>query len=277
MKINKLCYSALARCWVLAAAILMAGEALAQGPVMGIGDEVQINVVGQPDLATNAVISENGSISFPLLGDVTMAGSTTGEAEDRIAQLLSDRGFVRNANVNIFVANRGQSRTRFVTILGEVSRTGRYPLAGELTDGVTTLVDLLAEAGGTSTNAADHVLVVREQGGVTNKTRVDLISLLRDGDLANNVTLAEEDIVFVPSMDVFYVYGEVQRPGRYRLERNMTLMQAISISSGLTPRGTEKGIVINRRDANGKVIGYKAKLSDELQSGDVVYVREGLF
>ena len=61
------------------------------------------------------------------------------------------------------------------------------------------------------------------------------------------------DIIYVDRAPTFYIYGEVQRPGQLRLERGMTLMQALAQAGGLTARGTERGIRVHRRDATGAV------------------------
>ena len=74
-----------------------------------------------------------------------------------------------------------------------------------------------------------------------------------------------------------YIYGEVQRPGPMRLERDMTVMQALATGGGLNLRGTEKGLRVHRRDADGKLQVIEPKMDDLLRDGDVVYVRESLF
>ena len=68
------------------------------------------------------------------------------------------------------------------------------------------------------------------------------------------------DVVLVPEMDVFYIYGEVQHPGRYQLERDMTVMQGLSVAGGLTARGSVKGIELNRQ------VGSEIKIL-QVQSG----------
>jgi len=73
-----------------------------------------------------------------------------------------------------------------------------------------------------------------------------------------------------------YVYGEVQKGGAYRVEPNMTVMQAIAMGGGITPRGTERGIKISRRDASG-VKRVDADLNTTVQADDVIYVKESLF
>jgi polysaccharide export outer membrane protein len=84
--------------------------------------------------------------------------------------------------------------------------------------------------------------------------------------------------VYVDRMPLVYLYGEVQRPGAMRLERGMTLMQAIAAGGGLTQRGSEKGIKLNRRNAEtNKVQDIEPDAHYKLQDGDVIYVRQSLF
>jgi polysaccharide export outer membrane protein len=84
-------------------------------------------------------------------------------------------------------------------------------------------------------------------------------------------------VIFVPRAAVFYIYGEVQKPGAFRLEKSMNVMQALSLGGGITQRGTQKGIQIRRQDAQGQPVVLKAALTDPVQAGDVVYVKESLF
>ena len=85
------------------------------------------------------------------------------------------------------------------------------------------------------------------------------------------------DAVWVDRQPLVYIYGEVQRPGPMRLERGMTLMQSLATGGGLNQRGTEKGIRVHRKAADGKVQVITPTMDDALRDGDVVYVRESLF
>ena len=85
------------------------------------------------------------------------------------------------------------------------------------------------------------------------------------------------DIIYVDRAPSAYMYGEVQRPGSMRLDRGMTLMQALATGGGLTLRGTEKGIRIHRKAADGKVQVIQPTMDEKVLDGDVVYVRESLF
>jgi len=243
--------------------------------LLGAGDVIKITVYGQSDLTTVTRIRGDGKISFPLIGDVKIGDMSTTEAERRIATLLERRGYVTNAQVGIFVEQRIQTAANSVTIIGQIARPGKYPVQEASVEGVYTLVDLLAVAGGTNVNAADHLLLIKKQGK-QRKIKVDLVALLRNGELKNNYTLDGGDIVLVPEMDVFYIYGQVNRPGRYRLERSMTVMQAISVAGGVTSRGSESSVWLKRRD-KGEIKSFNVDLTDELQVDDVIYFKESLF
>jgi polysaccharide export outer membrane protein len=75
----------------------------------------------------------------------------------------------------------------------------------------------------------------------------------------------------------FYIYGEVQHPGEYRLARNTTISQAISIGGGLTPRGTQRGAIVKRLDAQGKERRQSVTDEDVLQPNDVLLIKASLF
>jgi polysaccharide export outer membrane protein len=244
---------------------------------LGPGDVIRITVFGHPDLATIARINEDGAVSLPLIGDVSIAGMTTARAENDIARRLQRGGFVQDAQVSLFVEQARQTLQNSVLALGYVEKPGKYPLQSVSVDGVQTLVDLLAVAGGPTQDAADYLMLIRRNGASVNTIRVDLTSLLSRGELQQNAGLVGGDIVYVPENDVFYIFGQVQHPGRYRLERNMTVMQAISVGGGITPRGSEKGVDIKRQRKDGRLDTLRAGLDDPLQPNDVVYVRESLF
>jgi polysaccharide export outer membrane protein len=69
----------------------------------------------------------------------------------------------------------------------------------------------------------------------------------------------------------------VQRPGAFRLEQNMSVVQALSMGGGVTPRGTQRGIRILRRDESGAMQEFEVRLADPVKKDDVIYVKESLF
>jgi polysaccharide export outer membrane protein len=89
--------------------------------------------------------------------------------------------------------------------------------------------------------------------------------------------LSNGDIIYVHRAPMFYIYGEVNRPGAFRLERNMSVMQGLASGGGTNARGTTRGLRIHRRDASGALKVIEPSLDDLLQADDVIYVKESLF
>jgi len=121
------------------------------------------------------------------------------------------------------------------------------------------------------------VIVLARRGGEARKRRVDVPAMVRAGDLSQDLELQAGDTVYVPRAPEFYVYGEVQRAGAYRLEPGLRVMQALSLGGGLTPRGTARAPRIHRRMPDGSVAVLEARLADPVLPGDVIEFRESLF
>jgi polysaccharide export outer membrane protein len=157
-----------------------------------------------------------------------------------------------------------------ISVMGQVAKPGGYALTQ-----ANKAMDLLAAAGGVVAGVAgDEAMLLRSNG---SKARIDLQAMF-DGDPAQNPAVASGDTLYVPRAPQFYIYGEVQRPGVYRLERRMTLMQAISAAGGLTPRASERRVVVTRKDAKtGKDVKTGIAASDLLEPDDVVTVKQALF
>lgn len=250
---------------------LAVGPAIAQqktAGALGSGDVVKITVFQHPDMTTEARVSESGTITFPLLGGVSLVGLTPVQAETRIAEGLKKGGFIVNPQVNLYVL---QARSRQIAALGQVARTGRYPMD----DVSTRLLDLLSTAGGSV--GADVVTLMRKSGDGYVKHEVNVPEMFLTSDMSKNMELENGDIVFVQRAPVFYIYGETARPGAYRVERKMTVRQAVALSGGITPRGTERDIRVFRRDAEDNIRELTVQLNDPVQQDDVIHVRQSLF
>ena len=236
---------------------------------MGTGDVLHITVYGQPDLTTDARVGESGNITFPLIGDVKLAGSTPAQGETEIAERLSKGGFIIKPFVTLNVT---QYRGQQVSVLGRVNRPGKYAM-----EKASRVSEVLAMAGGISTDGADTVTLVRTRDGKTEYHDIDMVALFKQGGESSNVVVQDGDIINVARQPMFYIYGEVQRPGAFRLERNMSVVQALSLGGGLTQRGTQRGIHILRRDSSGTMQHLDAELSAPVEKDDVIYVKESLF
>jgi polysaccharide export outer membrane protein len=236
---------------------------------LGMGDMVRVSVFRNPELTTEARVSERGTILFPMIGEVNVAGLTPSQAGARIADKLRSGKYVVNPEVTVSMM---QVNSRQVSVLGNVVKPGRYPL-----DSTTAhLTDVIALAGGVGPTGSDEVTIITNRGGKQEKVNVDMAEMFRRGDLTHNITLEPGDTIYVHKAPMVYVYGEVQKGGAYRVEPHMTVMQAIAMGGGITPRGTDRGIKISRRDGT-SVRRIDAGLTDDVQPDDVIYVRESLF
>jgi polysaccharide biosynthesis/export protein len=232
---------------------------LAQNPdKLGPGDTVHVTVFQQPDLTTDARINEAGAIAMPLVGAVKISGQSTTEAAKIIADALKDGQYLKQPQVAVALTT---VRSRQVSMLGLIVRPGRYPLE----EAHTKLPDLIAAAGGIAAGGSEEVTVIRD--GKSEKV----------SSLSKDFTLKGGDTVYIDRAPVFYIYGEVMHSGAYPVKAGLTVMQALSIGGGITPRGSENRIKLRRVAADGKTREYDAALVDQVRADDVIFVKESLF
>jgi polysaccharide export outer membrane protein len=238
--------------------------------VLGVGDVVKITVYQNPDLTVDARVSELGQINFPLIGAVTIGGLSVSQAQALIEKRLRDGGFVLKPQVTIQTT---QIRSSQVSILGQVAKPGRFPI--EIVG--SKVSEMIAAAGGVVPGGADIVTLVGTRDSKPIKLDIDLPLILQQGRADLDIPVENGDIIYVDRAPTFYMYGEVQRPGQLRIERGMTLMQALAQAGGLTARGTTRGIQVHRKDASGAVQAREIKMNDPVERDDVIYVHESLF
>jgi len=238
--------------------------------LLSAGDALRIMVFQNPDLTLEARVTESGAITYPLVGSVRVGGLSVAQAEQVIAKALRDGGFVQQPQVNILLT---QIRGSQVSVLGQVNRPGRYPLENPN----TRLSEVLATAGGIAATGADTVILVGRRDGQIVRREVDVAAMYLAQRQAEDLLVAGGDTLYVHRAPTFYVYGEVQRAGSYRLERNMTIRQALAQGGGPTQRGTESRLRLHRRGADGTVSERAVELDAPVYADDVLYVRESLF
>jgi len=124
---------------------------------------------------------------------------------------------------------------------------------------------------------ADTVKVLTHRDGKAVTRAIDLPAIFRGGDATSNIQIENGDTIYVERAPVFYIYGEVTRAGAYRLEPGLTVMQAISLGGGITPRGSDRRLKLRRAGADGKIVETDASLRDAVKADDVIYVKESLF
>jgi polysaccharide export outer membrane protein len=237
---------------------------------LGPGDLIRLFVYKNPDLSAEFRIQESGRVTLPLVGPLTLAGNTIPEAEKLVSSALVTGGFLQAPQVSISVIS---ARKAQAVVLGNVAKPGPVPL--EYMN--TRLSDVLAAVGGIGPTGSDDVVVTGQRDGAPYRNVVNIAKALAQGDTEADVVIQGGDVIYVQRAPVFYAYGEVQRPGSYRLEERMTVQQALVTAGGLSKRASEGRIRLQRRKADGAVEDISARLTDTLQPDDVIFVRESLF
>jgi polysaccharide export outer membrane protein len=237
---------------------------------LAAGDTIRIQVFQNPDLTIETRVSESGSITYPLIGSVELGGVSVAAAEKKIADALQKGGFIRQPQVTIVLL---QIRGNQVSVLGQVNRPGRFPLE----TANTRLSDMLATAGGATASGDDVVIVSGERDGKEFRRLIDIPAIYLNNKPGDDIVLKGGDTLYVHRAPVFYIYGEAQRPGSFRIERGMTVMQALAQGGGPTGRGTEKKLRLHRQGPNGTIEQITPQLTDPVLPNDVIYVNERLF
>jgi polysaccharide export outer membrane protein len=158
--------------------------------LIGAGDMLEIVTWKEPDLSRNEVLVRiDGYVSFPLLNDVKAAGKTTTQLTQSIQDGLKD--YVASPVVTVTV--RSPASKRFY-ILGEVARTGEYPLIKNL-----TVLQAFAIAGGfTEWASKKEIILMRQEGGKEKIYRVNYKDIVRGEDVAQNIRIQADDTIVVP-------------------------------------------------------------------------------
>jgi polysaccharide export outer membrane protein len=195
-------------------------------------DQLTVTVHGQDDLTRTVRVSQTGTITLPLLGEVKAAGQTVKALEDTIESGLRGR-YLKQPKVNVAVA---EYQGRQVSVLGAVNQPGAYGLKTN----ATTVLAALSDARGVKDTADRVAYVVRAtpRAGEPQPLPVDLEGLLRSGDTRQNVVLEGGDTVFIPEANQYYVAGEVEKRGAYTLRRGTTVSKALTEAGGVTKRAS---------------------------------------
>jgi polysaccharide export outer membrane protein len=237
---------------------------------LGPGDAIRIVVFQNPDLTLDSRVTEGGTITYPLIGGVAIGGLTIEAAEQKIAAALKEGGFVQQPQVNIVLQ---LVRGNQVSVLGQVNRPGRFPL--ETFN--TRISEMLAIAGGAAQTGADIVIITGTRDGKPMRKEIDIPRLFLDKTSAEDIVVAGGDVIYVHRAPMYYIYGETQRPGSFRIERDMTVRQALAQGGGPTQRGDQDRLRLHRRNAEGRIEALSPELDNPVLPDDIIYVRESFF
>ena len=243
---------------------------------LGIRDVIEISVFGHTDMNRSVAVPPDGVINYPLVGDVKVFDRTVEEIETELERRLGEE-FLVNPQVNVQVK---EYESKWVNVIGMVRTPGKYPIKGR-----TTLIDIITQAGGLTEVAGDRIILSRPTAEQTARlveiSRDDLFSVDNENV---NVLMAHGDVVDVPERAVFYIQGEVGRPGAYPLDQGYTLLKAISIAGGFSQWADRKSVQILREDGgdqqtitlNAKAISARKQPDMELRPEDIIIVKRRL-
>lgn len=248
--------------------IVVPSFVLSQDYIVGERDVLRITVYDNPDLSTVARVSGEGTIPFPLLGEVNVAGLTIPQISKKIGGLLAE-GYLVNPQVIIFIE---EFRSKKTTIMGEIGRQGLYELPGK-----TTLLELLSTAGGLTKDAGDKAVIKRKGQDGEQVINVDLKRLIEKGDTSIDIVLQDGDSIYITKASFFYLTGEVKKPDVYRFEEGTTLLKAITMAGGFTDKAAEKKVKIKRKENGKETTLEKVGLDQLVRPDDIITVPESLF
>jgi polysaccharide export outer membrane protein len=264
-----------------------ANNPVAQDYRVGGYDVLEITVYEEEDLSRKSVrISADGYITFPLIGRLFVDHLTTSEIERLIADKLAEGGFLLDAHVSVSVV---EYKSKQFMVLGSVKEPGTYPLQAK-----EKVLDAVSRAGGIDFEQGGKTgIIIRTINPNTMNEkkiviRIELTELLKGGDQLSNILLADQDLLYIPKADYFYIIGQVQKPGSYPyLEKEITVVEAISQAGGFTPIASRnKTRIIRVENGIEKIINVKIdaitksgkKGQDVLiLPGDVIVVPESFF
>jgi polysaccharide biosynthesis/export protein len=257
-------------CGFLAAAVILAGQtgAWAAGHRIAPSDVIQIKVVNQADLDTQARVEQDGTITFPYVGRLKVSGLTEDQVSAIIKTALERADVVKQPQILVSLINFGSQ----ISVEGAVASPGLLPL-----DRPTTLTQVLARAGGLRDTAGNTVTVRRPTGSGQQVFHYDLKDLMTGKINGSRIIVQNNDEVYVEPSQVYFLYGYVARAGQYPLPRRLSVQQALAAGGGISELGSEWRIKIRRRDASGHVVESDATLDDDVRPDDTVVVNERFF
>lgn len=232
------------------------------GYVLGVDDVVSVSVYGQAEAGTTQRIKADGTIVVPLIGKIEATGQTVLSLASLIEKKFVAGGFFKAPVVNVEIGNY-VSQT--VNVAGKVAQPGVYPL-----DRSYRVLEVLLKAGWVKDAGANYVYLRRADG---KETRLETEALVR-GSADKDPYLAPGDTLYVPDADMFYVYGQINRPGTFPVLPGMSVRQALALAGGVTASGSDRKVGLYRAGAKDK---EEVALDQPVQKNDVIVVKERLF
>lgn len=223
--------------------------------VLGPEDQIVVHAFQVPEVPPGPIqVGGDGYIDLPMAGRVKVSGLTVSAVEQELSTRFAN--YVRDPQVTVLIADY---RSQPVSVVGAVSNPGVVQLKGR-----KNLVEVIALAGGLRADAGNIATITRElpQGHVPLPDATDdstgrfsighvkLHDVMEAQTPKDNILIKSNDVIMIPKAPLLYVVGEVQRPGGYVLSDrdSMTVLQAVALAGGLTPKASPKRARILHQD-----------------------------
>lgn len=239
--------------------------------VIGPGDSVSVQLFGNTNAEYFLDVSREGTINFPQIGPITVAGLSLTELRETISTRVSEQMIGTRASVTL-----GELRSIRVFVLGDVEEAGSYTVSG-----LSTMTNALLASGGVTEIGSLRNVQLRRNGETVST--LDLYDLLLEGDTSADRRLEPGDVIFVPPTGpTVSVEGEVRRPAIYEIGDEETLADVIELAGGLTAEASEATIKLERIEAGEGVSVQDLTLAEAgnaetgIRDGDVLRVQPNL-
>jgi polysaccharide export outer membrane protein len=256
--------------------------AAADDYLIGPKDVIAVTVFGEDDYSRPSLtVGSDGTVDYPHIGSVKVAGLTARQIEQELTRRLSPR-YLRSPNINVTVK---EFRSQRVWVSGQVRNPGQVELRGG-----ATLMEALAgdQAGPLLADAGSYILITHAPAGPASVGMSGPAQSARPEDQirvsrqefelgrASAIRLRDGDTIFVPPAERFFVSGEVKQTGAFVMTGELNVLKALAMAGGITERGAKNRITIKRLE-NGKEVEVKVKENDIVRPGDTIVVPKRRF
>jgi polysaccharide export outer membrane protein len=235
--------------------------------IIGAGDQLQVQLYGAQNRTLKLIVARDGTISFPDLGPVVVAGQSFNRAKDSLEARVERQMTGVHASISM-----GDTREIRIFVLGEARNLGSFTISG-----LGTITSALYAAGGVRRTGSLRNIELKRHGTVVR--HLDLYDLLIRGDTSDDTKLVQGDVVFVPTVGATVsVDGEVRRPAIYEVRGETTVAAVLQLAGGATPEADPSRVVLTRIEANERRVVMSIDLasaagrSAPLRNGDVIRV-----
>lgn len=207
---------------------------------VGAGDEIVIQLFGKENTTHRLRVNRAGTINFPSLGPVQVAGMSFSDVRDSLNQRVKEQMIGVRSDISL-----GEMRTMQVFVMGDAYKPGAYTVSA-----LTTISQAIYYSGGFGESGALRNVQLKRNGQVIRK--LDMYDLLLKGDARNDVRLLPGDVVFIGAVgNTIAIEGEVNRPAIYEVKSGETYKQAIHMAGGFTANAYSDQVEVKRYAAKG--------------------------